>query len=261
MGEKRSEYVSLRSQKIWSTHWSGAGDPVVIFHGGLSATANWESYILQALMGREVFGYDRTGHGRTADRDGSFHFDFQVAEAIAYLEEVVKRSAHLLGYSDGGIISLMIAIARPDLVSSIITIGANFDSSGLIRSKMPRVISQEDRDYYAITSPDPAHTLDEKHAKMAKIWKSEPNIPLADLSSISAPVLVMAGDDDSIKPEHTIKLYEAIPHARLAIVPGASHSVMKDQTEIASSIIRKFLTNPRDPITRLPIRRANPPLV
>jgi pimeloyl-ACP methyl ester carboxylesterase len=261
MGEKSSGYLSLRGHQIWNSHWNGAGDPVVILHGGLSATANWENYILQALAGREVFGYDRTGHGRTADQKGSFYFDFQVQEAIAYLEDVVNKPAHLVGYSDGGIIALLVALKRPDLVETIVTIGANFDPSGVIFPPEARMITQEERDFYALTSPDPAHTLDEKKAKMEKIWQTEPNISLHALGTINTPVLVMAGDDDSIKLHHTVALFEALPQARLAIIPGASHSVMKDQTEIAASIIRKFLANSSEPITRSPIRRAHPPLV
>ena len=62
-----------------------------------------------------VFGYDRTAHGFTGDREGSLHFDYQVKEAIAYLGNCCKEPAHLIGYSDGGIIALLVAIRRPDL--------------------------------------------------------------------------------------------------------------------------------------------------
>ena len=119
-------YIDLRGHKVFSYEWPQDGEAVVLLHGGLSQTSHWDTNILPAVEDSfNVFGYDRTGHGFTGDRDGSFHFDFQTNEAIEYLEDVVKEPAHLIGYSDGANIALMVAIKRPDLVKSIVSIAAN----------------------------------------------------------------------------------------------------------------------------------------
>ena len=101
------KYIEVDKHQIWSVKWQNNGQPVVLLHGGLSQTSHWDQNILPAVEDQfHVFGYDRTAHGFTGDRAGSLHFGYQVKEAIAYLETIVKEPAHLIGYSDGGIIAL-----------------------------------------------------------------------------------------------------------------------------------------------------------
>ena len=129
----KRQYIDLRGTRIWSSHaqslkskFTGRSRGVaLLLHGGMSQSEGFDGRLSPAVNDFEVFSYDRAGHGRSPDVPGSFHFDFQYQEAIAYLEDVVKRPAHLIGYSDGGIITLLVAINRPDLVSTITLIGAN----------------------------------------------------------------------------------------------------------------------------------------
>ena len=118
----------------------------------------------------------------------------------------------------------------------------------------------QSRDEYAITSPDAPHTLDEKIAKMSAIWKVEPKIAPESLASIQCPVLVMAGDDDVVRHDHTIDLFERIPLGQLAIVPGTSHGLVKEKPAIVQALIEDFLSDLSYPITRMPIKRSNPDL-
>ena len=78
---------------------------------------------------------------------------------------------------------------------------------------------------------------------------------IAQLKTIQCPTLVIAGDDDVIKIDHTNEIYEAIENSRLAIIPGASHLTDKDQPELLNKIIREFLLNHEYPITLMPVRR------
>jgi len=254
-----SSHINLRGHQVWSSEWANNGEPLVLLHGGMSATENWDTYLLPACEStHHVFGYDRTGQGRTGDQLGSFHFDFQTREAIAYLEDIVKGPAHLVGWSDGGIIALMVAIARPDLVKSIVAIGANFhfNNGGIPIPDWP--ITEEDRIEHATRSPDAPETLDGKVARLRAIWKSEPTMTLADLSRIQCPTLVLVGDDELFSLEHTTALYESIPQGQLAVIPGTSHFVIKEKPELTQMVIRDFLANTAAPITRAPVRRTNP---
>jgi pimeloyl-ACP methyl ester carboxylesterase len=127
------EYLNVDGHQVYSYEWDNNGEAVVLLHGGLSQTSHWDSFVLPAVEDDfHVFAYDRSGHGFTGDKEKSFHYQHQVDEAIAYLETVVKEPAHLIGYSDGGIISLMVAMQRPELVRSIITLGANFQPDGVV---------------------------------------------------------------------------------------------------------------------------------
>ena len=252
------QYIQLRGHETYCYEWDNNGEAVVLLHGGLSKTSSWD-YIMVPPLEEDfhVFAYDRTAHGFTGDQAGSLHFEFQAQEAIAYLEDVVKAPAHLIGWSDGGNIALMVAIKRPDLVKSIVAIGANYHYSAPLSDFADAFVSEEDQAEYNLISPDEPHTLLEKTIRLNAIWKTEPDISLSDIASIQCPVLVMAGDDDVIKHDHTISLYEALPLGQLAIIPGTSHCVMKEKPDLMNAVILQFLEDLTSPVTIMPIRRTS----
>ena len=170
----------------------------------------------------------------------------------------MKEPAHIVGWSDGGIIGLMVAIKRPDLVKSLVVIGANFHYNGTLGDFEIGEISAEDRAEYAIYSPDPVETQDVIYQRFMKMWPSEPDISMEEIKKIQCPVLVMAGDDDVIRHAHTIELFEALPLGQLAIVPGTSHILPKEKPGLVNLIITEFLEDLSYPITRMPMRRTNP---
>jgi pimeloyl-ACP methyl ester carboxylesterase len=253
------EYLKVDGHDLYCYEWENDGEAVVLLHGGLSKTSSWDYLLVPALEDDfHVFAYDRTAHGFTGDRAGSLHFEFQAKEAIAYLETVVKEPAHLVGSSDGAIIALMVAIARPDLVKSIISIGGNFHHSGVEADMGEPSVSEEDLAEYTLVSPDAPHTLLEKITRMFKIWKHEPDISIKELSEIQCPVLVVSGDDDVITLAHTQELYEALALGQLAVLPGTSHGLVKEKPELFNAIMMQFLEDLSYPITITPVRRTNP---
>ena len=255
----KSGYIDLRGHQIYSYEWANNGDAVLLLHGGLSQTSHFDFTVLPAVEEKHhVFGYDRTAHGYTGDREGSLHFTFQYEEAVSYLEDVVKEPAHLIGHSDGAIIALMVAIHRPDLVKSVVLFGGLFHFSGTL--PMPDFdgnISDEDRAEYAATSPDAPETQEAKIRKMFSIWYSEPTYTTEDVAKIQCPALVIVGDDDVISHHHTIEMFEALPQGQLAVIPGTSHQANKEKPEIFQLFIRQFLENLNYPVTKMPMRRSN----
>lgn len=255
------KYLDVLGYPLWSFEWANNGEVVLLLHGGLSDTDSFAEVMIAPLENSfHLFAYDRAGHGRSADQPGSFYFDFQRDEAIAFISEVITEPVHLIGYSDGANIALMVAIARPELVKSIVSIAANYNADGIVELPVfdPAGISDEYRAEYAELSPDAPETLDLKIAKMHEIWKVEPNIDITDIAQINVPVLVMAGDDDVVKHSHSIELYEALPLGQLGIVPGTSHGLVKEKPAIVTALIQGFLSDQSYPVTRQPIRRTNP---
>jgi pimeloyl-ACP methyl ester carboxylesterase len=250
------KYLNVSGYPLWSFEWANNGEAVLLLHGGLSHTDSFADVMVTPLQDSfHLYAYDRAGHGRSADQPGSFYFNFQRDEAIAFISEVVKEPVHLVGYSDGANIALMVAIARPDLVKSIVSIAANFNADGIVELPVfdPAGISDEYRAEYA--APE---TLDIKIAKMHEIWKVEPDIEIKEIAQISVPTLVMAGDDDVVKHSHSIELYESLSLGQLAIVPGTSHGLVKERPEIVTALIKSFLSDQSYPVTRQPIRRTSP---
>ena len=250
--------INLRGHDVFTFQWSKRGEPLVILHGGLSHSEKTKKYLLPAVKRDfKVFAYDRTGHGRTANQKGSFHFNFQTTELIAFLEDVVKEPAHLIGISDGANIAIMAAIARPELIRSVVSIGGNTTASQ-IRMKFgkPEVSAESQAEHDRI-SPDHPSELIKKVATAFKVWKSEPSIAITKLAKIKCPVLVLAGDDDVISAKESEKIYQAITNARLAIVPGSSHAVIKEKTELVQALLKDFYANPDYPLTQSPISRIS----
>ena len=252
------KYVNLRGHEVFTFQWSKRGESLVILHGGLSHSEKVKKYLLPAVKKNfKVFAYDRTGHGHTANQKGSFHFNFQTKELIAFLEDVVKEPAHLIGVSDGANIALLAAISRPELVRSVVAIGGN-TTAAQVRLKIgkPEISPEAQADHDRV-SPDPASELIKKITTAFKVWKTEPNITPATLSKIKCPVLILAGDDDVISAKESEKIYQVIANARLAIVPGSSHSVIKEKPELVHALLKDFYAHPDYPLTRDPISRIS----
>jgi pimeloyl-ACP methyl ester carboxylesterase len=251
------KFLTIDGHKIWCKQWGNHGEPVVLLHGGLSNTENWERQILPAVeKTHQPFAYDRTAHGRTKIRDGFMHFDFQVDEFIAYIEKVVKKPVHVIGWSDGGNIGLLASIKRPDLIKSLVGIGMNYTYKGGISFDLNNVsVSDEEKASFAKMSKQDPELLITIIRKAFKVWSSEPKLKLKDLAKVKCPVLVLAADDEPFTSELTFKMYEAIPNARLAVMPGTSHALVKEKPKLMHAIIKDFYKSLDFTITKMPNRR------
>ncbi|MDP5051467.1 MAG: alpha/beta hydrolase, partial [Candidatus Planktophila sp.] len=160
--------------------------------------------------------------------------------------------------SDGAVIALLVAIQRPDLVKSVISIGGNYHYSGVDYEMGEPSVSEEDLAEYTLVSPDSPHTLLEKVIRMFKIWETEPDISKQQLAQIQCPVLVVSGDDDMVSLKHTQELYEALALGQLAVLPGTSHALVKEKPELFITLMMQFLEDLTYPVTMVPNRRVNP---
>ncbi len=256
-GEEGSEmagYVQVRGVRTWYEE-RGEGEPLVLFHGGMGDAGDFAANI-DALAARfHILVPERRGHGHTADVDGPITYELMAQDMIAFLEGVVGEPAHLVGHSDGANVALLVARHRPDLARRLVSISGNFHHDGLI----PGVIDADEAAEFAVTaysqvSPDGREHLPVVAGKLARMWAHEPTLTSEDLRGITAPTLVMAGDDDAVTLEHTIALYRGLPNSELAIVPGTSHLLIMEKPALCNTIIVDFLTGRVVPIL-FPIRR------
>lgn len=239
----------------------GSGDPVVLLHGGLSDSTTWSAQVPAFSEKYRTFAFDRRGHGRTADTDAPFDYDEMADETVTFLEEVVGGPAHLVGWSDGGIVSLLTSIARPDLVRRQALIGANFHYQGM----HPNFDIGDDpeaegvatlRSIYESVAVDPTH-WPVFYGKGVHLFRVAPELTIDDLKRVAVPTLVLAGDDDCILHTHTVELFESIPDAQLAIVPGTSHMLQLEKPELVNQLMLDFLAETEPPETQFPMRRPS----
>jgi pimeloyl-ACP methyl ester carboxylesterase len=252
--------ISLNGHPTWARVPKKKGSTVVLLHGGMSSSASLLRSIGPSLQKRHpVAAFDRRGHGRTADTDDPFSYDAMATETIAFLR-YLKRRVHLVGHSDGGNIALLVAMRAPELLRRVVVIGANYHFKGL----MPMTSFDTDSEEFAAwaerygeNSPDGTEHARVVEEKTRIMTFSQPTLKLRDLETITVPVLVMAGDDDVATLSHTCAMYEAIPAAELAIVPGTSHMLLKERTKECVRIIDHFLSTKFPPVTYAPLRRHN----
>jgi pimeloyl-ACP methyl ester carboxylesterase len=254
----RMAMIELLGHPTWARLPKKRRTTVVLLHGGMSSSVSMLRSIGPGLSRHfEVAAFDRRGHGRTSDTDAPFHYDDMASETIAFLEYLDRR-VHLVGHSDGGNIALLVAMRRPDLLRRVAVIGANFHFDGLVPQDDFRADSPEFDDWavkYAKRSPDGIDHARVVLEKTLQMFKNEPQLSIDDLATIENPVLVMAGDDDVATLAHTCSLYEALRDGQLAIVPAASHAVLKEHTKESVRILSHFLKSASPVTTYAPLRR------
>ena len=246
-------------EHYWEEH--GRGPTVLLLHGGLESSSSWAAQTPVLAEGHRVVLVDRRGHGRTPDVDGPITYELMRDDTIACIEALDVAGAHLVGWSDGGIIALMVAIARPELVGRIVTLGSNSSSEAytpaarVVLGRGSPLVDLIRADYDA-TSPDGPEHWPVVLEKLMHLWWDEPLDFTADLARIESPTMVMAGDDDCIDLGHSVEMFRRIPTARLAIVPGASHTAPAEQPELVNRMIVEFLDGPAKPAELMPLLDA-----
>jgi pimeloyl-ACP methyl ester carboxylesterase len=226
----------------------GRGEPLLLLHGG---TAFIESFFRQIPALAEKFmviAPDSRGHGRTADSEKPLSYALMASDAAELLEKLEIKNAFVVGWSDGGIIGLHLAMHRPELVRKLVVIGANYHYNGLtpefhdmaVKMSPESPEMKETGDFYRMFAPDPKH-WPVIVKKIRAMWLSEPDYSAAALGRITCPVLVIAGEHDAIRTEHTREMARLIPRARLEIVPGASHKVPMEKPGAVNAAIVSFL--------------------
>jgi len=256
------DYVDIDGVNTWYDE-QGSGEPLVLLHRGLCTNETWAAQMPAFAERFLVIAPERRAHGHTADVEGPLTYDAMAADTIGFLDKVVGGPAHLVGWSDGGIVGLLVAIQRPDLVRKLVVIGTNFDTAGLVPGSEEMLTSMKPdsddaamfRGLYELHSPDGPEHWPIAFGKFIEMAQREPHIPIADIARISAPTLVLVGDDDLMTLEHTTALYQAIPNSALAVIPGASHAVVMEKPELVNGVVLDFLEHEPAP-TMIPIRRA-----
>ena len=220
----------------------GTGDPVILLHGGLANSDYWGAQV-QALAARHrVVLMDSRGHGRSGRDARPFGYDLMADDVVGLLDFLHLGPVDVVGWSDGGIIALDLALRHADRVRRIFAFAANTVTSGVEDDveKNPTFaafIARAGGEYRALspTPGDYAAFLEQ----IGHMWASQPNWTDAQLRTIEAPVLIIDGDhDEAIKRPHTEYMAATIPHAGLSILPNASHfAFLQDPTSFNDALL------------------------
>jgi len=250
-GMAASDYAEINGVRVYyEVH--GQGRPTVLLHGGSSSIArSFANQVGEYSKTRQVIAPERRGHGHTADKDAPFSYDDMTSETATLLRRLAVTNADVVGFSDGGIVALMLAIRHPELVRRVVASGANYHPEGLtkgsrdwLRATKPEDWRDANRAYYEATSPDGAARWPVFAGKLMRLWLEAPTrdeLNLEMIGKVEKPVLIIAGDRDVTTLEHTVEIYRALRRGQLFVVPGTPHDTFELRPEWMNAVVLSFL--------------------
>ena len=219
-------------------------DPILMIHGGLGHADIWASQVADLAKDHLVILADSRGHGRSTRNADPFGYDLMASDYVALLDVLKIDRVNLVGWSDGGIIGLDIALHHPERLGKLFAQAANVTPDGVDPGVATNVtfgnyITWMGQDY-ARLSPTPGE-FDAFVTQIGAMWATEPNWPDADLARITTPTAIVLGDhDEAITRAHTDHMAAVIPGATKIILPGVSHFAMLQNPEGYTAAIRNF---------------------
>ncbi|MBR5257169.1 MAG: alpha/beta fold hydrolase [Bacteroidales bacterium] len=215
----------------------GEGFPLILLHGNGEDVSYFEHQMEPFARHFRVIAIDTRGHGQTARGEAPFTIRQFAEDLLGFMDLHQIEKAHVLGFSDGGNIAMVFALAHPERVEKLILDGANLDASGVKRKiQIPIEIGYRMARMFAKKSPEAR-----KNAEMLGLMVNDPNVKPEELAKIQNPTLVMAGDKDMIKDKHTRLIAKSIPGAELAIIPG-SHFIANQNPDAFNEAVLRFLS-------------------
>jgi pimeloyl-ACP methyl ester carboxylesterase len=211
----------------------GSGPTLVFLHGGGDSGENSFKRQLDVFSERyHIVAPDQVGQGRSPDVAGPLTYTGMMEDTAALLKLLKLQHVDVVGFSDGGILALMLAVRHPELIHRLIISGVNISPEGLRPEDLAEL--------RATQNPRPT-TIDEK---LAHLWATSPTqaeLNVGLLATINQPVLVVSGDRDAITLEHTLEIFHALPDAQLCVLPGTDHATFSGRAEWLNPIMSAFL--------------------
>jgi pimeloyl-ACP methyl ester carboxylesterase len=242
------EYVNAGGVRTYYEVY-GEGEPLVLLHGGLATAESWVMQVPALAEGYRVYVPERRGHGRTSDAAGPITYEMMAADTAAFLDATGTGAANLVGWSDGAVVGMLVALRRPELVRKLVVIGQYFNFEGEVPEFRAMIdfwgtdLPEALHEVYDRVSPDGPEHFPVVLEKMMRMWREEPDLAFSELAGVRAPVLLMQGDDDIVKVEHSAALAATLPEAQLAVVPGSSHMAPLEKPVLVNQLILDFLSD------------------
>jgi pimeloyl-ACP methyl ester carboxylesterase len=235
------KYYNIRGIKMYCEVY-GKGQPLLMIHGNggdISAFAKNIPYFSKKYM---VIVPDSRAQGKSTDDRDSLSFEMMADDFAALLDVMHIKSSYVIGWSDGGINALLLAMRHPDKVIKLASSGANLwpDSTAI----NPKDWIGEQSDYNASKNKVFKTAKEKNDQKIFLLDWCQPNIPLLALRKIKCPSLIIGGDHDVIVIQHTVLIYQNIPHAYLWILPDSPHNTLQAHADEFNKRIDEFFSIP-----------------
>ncbi|WP_300602790.1 alpha/beta hydrolase [Niabella sp.] len=254
-----SGYAPLNGIKVYYKVY-GQGQPLVLLHGAfMTIDGNWGPLIPELSKTRKVIALELQGHGHTPYSDRPLSHATLAADVAGVMDYLHIDSADVVGYSFGGAIAYQFAIQHPKRVKKLVIISATYKSEGWLpqvnaafKQMKPGLFDQSPmHTAYNAVAPDTTKWIPFLQQMIASAQRPF-NLGDANIAKITAPVLIIAGDNDGLDKLELIKTYQLLggnvvagfgpaPASQLAIVPGQGHVSLMEQTTTLLNLLNGFL--------------------
>jgi len=230
------KYVDVNGIKLYYEIY-GQREPLLMIHGNGGSISSFINQIPYFSKKYQVIAVDSRAQGKSVDTGDTLSFEMMADDFSALLEQQHMDSCNVLGWSDGGITGLLLAIRHPEKVKKLAITGANLwpDSSAISSADYLWGKNFYDSLCKMQQTPDILHAR-----KLVGLDLFQPNITLEQLKQIKCPTLVIAGDHDIIRTEHTVVIAKSIPRSFLWILPNSSHSTLFDYKDQFNKTVDDF---------------------
>ncbi|KQY37058.1 alpha/beta hydrolase [Rhizobium sp. Root483D2] len=223
----------------------GSGPPVLLIHGGLGYADVWGAQVADLSRDHTVITAESRGHGRSTRNAEPYSYDLMSSDYLALLDYLKIDRTAIVGWSDGGIIGLDIAIHHPERLTRLFAQAANSKIDGVIPTVMENKTFasyiEKAGEVYKKISPTPTE-YDAFVTQISNMWASQPNWSDEDLKKITTPTAIVLGDhDEAISRAHTDYLASTIPGAKLIILKDTSHFAMLQDPQGYNKAVRDFI--------------------
>lgn len=235
------KYIQMRGFKMYYEVY-GEGQPLLIIHGNGGSINNFELQIPYFSKKYKVIIADSRAQGKSFDNGDSLSYEMMADDYACLLDSLKIDSAYVIGWSDGGINALLMAIRHPKKVKKLAATGANLwpDSTSVFQEVWDMVVPQ----YNALKKITNKNAFQKANWKLLRLLVEEPHIPLSDLKKVTCPSLIIGGDHDVIREEHTMLIFQHLPQAYLWILPNSGHSTPVNYAEDFNKQVDLFFSNP-----------------
>ncbi|WP_259068269.1 alpha/beta fold hydrolase [Mucilaginibacter sp. X4EP1] len=234
------KYADIRGFKMYYETY-GKGEPLLIIHGNGGSIKNFLYQIPYFAKNYQVIIADSRAQGKSVDPTDSLSYEMMTDDLNALLDKLNLKQCYVIGWSDGGINGLLLAIRHPDKVKKLAITGANLwpDSTAIDPFVYKWAMGENERVKKEAVTPQTKNEL-----KLLHLLSYEPHITVEQLHTITCPTLVIGGDHDAILPAHTMLIAQSIPNSYLWIIPNSGHSTPIFKKDQFNPIVADFFASP-----------------
>jgi pimeloyl-ACP methyl ester carboxylesterase len=252
-GSNNGKYVSINKIRIYYEEY-GKGTPLLLLHGGLGNISDFKKCIPDLSKKYRVIAADSPSHGRSGMAD-SLSYDLMAQHFSKFIDQLKLDSVYVMGWSDGGVIALLLAADRSDKVKKIIATGANIRADEVLAETLAFTNNMSVKAVEDNVSTNPwlknwletyqklsgsADSWKKYIVDIKALWLTPIYISKEKMQSISVPALLAYGDHDLIKLDHALENYRLLKKSQFCIVPNTTHSIYDEKPDFINQVAFDF---------------------